>query len=279
MKNLIVTILVFLGGTAMAQKGMIKGLVKDKTTGEEIIGANVFIEGTTTGAATDVFGAFQFQVEPGTYNLVATFIGYANFKVEGLQVAAGEEVSLTISMQTDDVQLEEVVVVGQADKTAETVLLLDRKNAVEIKQSIGAQELSRKGVGDAQAAVTKITGVSKQEGVKNVFVRGLGDRYNSTSLNGLPLPSEDPEYKNISLEFFASDIINSIDVNKTFNPSLYGDVDGANINIISKELFEDRELKISASTGVNTVAMDKTFLKADGTKFLGTGMDDCNPLI
>jgi len=49
--------------------------------------------------------------------------------------------------------------------------------------------------------VAQVSGISKQEGVKNVFVRGLGDRYNATLLNGFPIPSEDPEYKNIALEF------------------------------------------------------------------------------
>jgi outer membrane receptor protein involved in Fe transport len=278
MKNLFVTVLVFLGTTTFAQKAIIKGIVKDKITNEEVIGANVFLEGTTTGAATDLFGSFQFSVDPGTYNVLATYIGYANFKATDLTVVAGEEVNLTILLQTDDIQLEEVVVIGKSDKAAETVLLLDRKNAIEIKQSIGAQELSRKGVSNAEAAVTKVTGVSKQEGVKNVFVRGLGDRYNSTSLNGLPLPSEDPEYKNISLDFFASDVINSIDINKTFNSSLFGDVDGANINIVSKELFEDKEFKISASTGFNSQAVGQNFLRADGTNNLGTGHKNGNPL-
>ncbi|WP_185154410.1 TonB-dependent receptor [Fulvivirga sp. M361] len=279
MKSLIITCLLsFSTVLALAQKGTLKGVVKDKETGEEIIGANVFIEGTTVGSATDVFGAFTFQVEPGTYNLVATFVGYANFRVTDLTVSEGEEVNLTLQLQTDDVQLEEVVVTAKADKASETLLLLDRKQSIEIKQSIGAQELSRKGVGDAEAAVTKVTGVSKQEGVKNVFVRGLGDRYNSTSLNGLPLPSEDPEYKNISLDFFSSDIINSIDINKTFNSSLFGDVDGANINIVSKELFEDQELQVSASVGFNTQAIGQDFLRADGTNGIGTGTEKGNPI-
>ena len=62
-----------------------------------------------------------------------------------------------------------------------------------------------------------MAGVSKQEGVKNVFVRGLGDRYNATTFNGFPIPSEDPEYKNISLDFFSTDIIQTVGVNKAFN--------------------------------------------------------------
>ena len=100
-----------------------------------------------------------------------------------------------------------------------------------MKQAIGAQELTRKGVSDAAAAVVKTTGVAKSEGVNSVFVRGLGDRYNSTCLNGLPLPSENPLYKNISLDFFQSNIIKNININKTFSANLSGDNSGANIDI------------------------------------------------
>jgi hypothetical protein len=77
---------------------------------------------------------------------------------------------------------------------------MDQKNAVEIKQSIGSQELARKGVSDVATAVTKTSGITKQEGSGNIFVRGLGDRYNSTTMNGLPIPSNDPEKKNLNLE-------------------------------------------------------------------------------
>src|SRR5690606_24000814 len=111
-------------------------------------------------------------------------------------------------------------------------------------EKIGSQELTRKGVSDAEGALTKMSGVTKSASGANVFVRGLGDRYNSTTLNGLALPSEDPLNKNISLDFFGTDIIQSIGVNKTFNPILGGDVAGADIDIVSKELTEDAFLEI-----------------------------------
>ncbi|MGS0526120.1 TonB-dependent receptor plug domain-containing protein [Zobellia nedashkovskayae] len=60
---------------------------------------------------------------------------------------------------------------------------------------MGSQELARKGVSDAATAVTKVTGISKEEGSGNVYVRGLGDRFNITTLNGLPLPSNNTSKK------------------------------------------------------------------------------------
>lgn len=208
--------LFLLMGAAFSQ-GSIAGLVKDATTGESIIGANIILKGTQTGASTDIEGKFLINnVAEGTHTLLITFVTYKTQEVE-VVVENGKRSTIgDVQLAEEAQELKEVVVRGVADKTSESVLLLDRKKSIDIVTNIGAQELTRKGVSDAQAAVVQVTGVSKQEGVKNVFVRGLGDRYNSTSLNGLPLPSENPELKNISLELFSSDIISSIDVNKTF---------------------------------------------------------------
>src|SRR5699024_746113 len=162
--------------------------------------------------------------------------------------------------------LETVSLVSEANRETESVLLLDQKEAITAMQSIGARELSRKGVGDAQMAVSKVSGISKQEGVKNVFVRGLGDRYNATLLNGMPIPSEDPEYKNISLEFFGSDIIQNIRVSKVFSGSNGGDVAGAIIDITSKELIGNQAFDVEASLGVNSETTKVDFLSQEDRK-------------
>ena len=88
-------------------------------------------------------------------------------------------------------------------------------------------------------------------------------------MNELPLPSEDPEYKNIALDFFASDIIESVGINKTFSTPIYGDVAGANINIISKELNGSGSLQFSISPEVNSRAIGKDFLIMDNAKYIG----------
>jgi len=149
------------------------------------------------------------------------------------------------------------------------MLLLEQQKAVIAVQSVGVRELSRKGVSDAEGAVTKVAGVSKQDGVKNVFVRGLGDRYNATTFNGFALPSEDPEYKNISLDFFGTDIIQSVGVNKAFNAGGSSDVGGATIDIVSKELIGSGNLGFGISGGLNTQTVAADFLKQDGVNFMG----------
>jgi hypothetical protein len=86
------------------------------------------------------------------------------------------------------------------------------------------------------------SGITKQEGSGNIFVRGLGDRYNSTTMNGLPIPSNDPEKKNLNLEIFSTDIVEYISIDKVYGGSIYGDFAGGNVDII--KTTKERVLKL-----------------------------------
>ncbi len=278
---LMIAVFVLTSQLKAQETGSIVGKLTDKEVNDEpLVFANVLIKGTTKGATSDFDGLYEIaDLEPGSYVVVFSYLGYETVEIPNVVVEAGKVTTVNIPMAANEgVSLDEVVVVTVARKDSETALLLDQKKAIEIKTSIGAQELARKGVSDAEGAVTKVTGVSKQEGVKNVFVRGLGDRYNSTTLNGLPLPSEDPEYKNIALDFFSSDIINSVGINKAFGAALYGDVAGANIDIESKELAGGGELGFSLSTGINTRTVSQDFLVKDGTDWFGTPINRSVPI-
>nr|WP_321450123.1 TonB-dependent receptor [uncultured Carboxylicivirga sp.] len=263
-------ILVAVFSQGMAQTGILRGKVTDKTTGEELVGAAIVVDGTTTGTITNFMGEYQMPpLEPGTYNIRVQYISYEPQVKQGVVITADGETVLDFQLGTAEMDLEEVQVVAKANRESENLLLLEQKKAVMATQTVGAQEMSRKGASDAEAAVTKVSGISKQEGVKNVFVRGLGDRYNSTTLNGFALPSEDPEYKNISLDFFSSDVIKTVGVNKVFSANQTGDVGGAIINIESKELVGDRELSLNGSVGANAATFGETFLSPDGINGFG----------
>ncbi len=252
------------------QEATVKGLVTDLKTKEPLVGATVMFEGTTTGTVTDFDGVYRIErIKPGTYTIRCSFISYETILREKVTVGPNQALEINFALKESTVGIEEVKVVGQANRRSENMLLLEQKNSVVAAQAIGAQEIARKGVSNAEGAVTKVSGISKQEGVKNVFVRGLGDRFNSTSFNGFPVPSEDPEYKNISLDFFASDMIQAVGVSKVFNAKMSGDAGGAGINISPRELTGDAEFGIGASAGINTSAVSKDFLKPDGINAFG----------
>lgn len=255
----------------------IKGQIKDSDSKEPLIGATVQIIGSSMGAVTDIDGNFQLAgVEDGIYDIEIKYVGYKTVVKRQIKIEDNRIVTLDFELKADTQMLSDVTVVAKANRESESVTLLEQKKSIVAVQSVGAKELSRKGVGDAQGAVTKVSGISKQEGVKNVFVRGLGDRYNLTTLNRFPIPSEDPEYKNIALDFFSTDIIQSVDVNKTFGGTMASDVAGAGINISSKELVGRSELKASVSAGANTNVMRSGVMQMDGVNAFGFAQS-CEP--
>jgi len=263
LKFLVIALFTVVMGFAQ-EKATLNGTLTDKDmNGEPLPFASITVKGTTMSTTADETGNYTLSVPAGEQTIVFTFLGYETKEV-AVTFTAGETQTLNQELGSTSVQLNDVVIETVVNREKEAALLLDQKNAVEMKQVIGSQELSRKGVGDAAGAVAKTTGVAKAEGVNNVFVRGLGDRYNSTTLNGLPLPSEDPEYKNISLEFFGANIIKNVGINKTFSANLYGDVGGANIDITSKDADKKSILSASAGVGFNTNALSNTVLVADG---------------
>tara|TARA_R110000868_G_scaffold125037_2_gene330346 strand:- start:8809 stop:11643 length:2835 start_codon:yes stop_codon:yes gene_type:complete len=253
--------------------GSIVGKIIDKEANDEPLAfANVLIKGTTKGTTTDFDGLYEVpNIAPGTYTLNFSYLGYESVEIPNVSVEAGKVTTINIPMSASEgVSLQEVVVTTTARKDSETALLLDQKRAIEMKTSIGAQELARKGVSDVATAVTKTTGISKQEGSGNVFVRGLGDRYNMTTLNGLPLPSNNTAKKNIDLDVFSTDIVEFIGIDKTYTARNYGDYAGANIDISSRNYKGDGFLELGVGIGGNSEALgQKDFYLYDGPDFTG----------
>lgn len=243
--------------------GSIIGKVLDKDMNDEPLPfANILIEGTSIGTTTDFDGLFELNdLSPGDYQVLVSFVGYETQRV-AVTVAAEKITEFNISIGTLSDALDEVIVTTVARKDSEMALLINQKNALVMKQEIGAEEISKKGISDAATAVVKTSGVSRQEGSGTIFVRGLGDRYNITLYNGLPLPSNSPSRKNIDLGLFTTDIVKSISIDKAFQAIHYGDFAGASINIIPKETAGNTLLNFSLGGGVNsTVAkLDQFYL-------------------
>ncbi|MCH5600245.1 carboxypeptidase-like regulatory domain-containing protein [Niabella ginsengisoli] len=252
-----------------AQTGSIKGRVTNDK-GVVIAGASIIINGTSRGVTSDVNGEYKMgNIASGEITLKCSFISYDS-TVLTATVTADKEAILDFVLTESKTTMQGVVVSATGgNRESESRLLSEQKKTIIAVQAIGAQELSRKGISNAEAGVARISGISKQDGLKNVFVRGLGDRYNSTTLNGFAVPSEDPEFKNIALDFFTNDMIQSIGVNKVFNASMNGDVGGALIDIRSKELIGNSELQVSLSSSINSQVPGSNFYLPEGLNKLG----------
>jgi TonB-dependent receptor len=269
-KILLITLLIFSQSFTAQDSGTLKGILTDKETNNEPLPfANVQIKGTSRGTTTDFDGNYVLKVPSGTHIVVFSFLGYKSVE-KPFTIKAGETVTINQLMSAEEgVALDDVVIKASSTKNTANALLLAQKKATVIKESIGSVELAKQGVSDAAGAVTKISGVSKQEGSNNVYVRGLGDRYLNTTLNGLSLPSNDVNKKNIDLGLFPSDVIQSVSISKAYSPEFYGDFAAGNIDITSKEFSGNSFFNVSLSSGVNTRAADKDFRKSEGTGQVG----------
>ncbi|CAM1359215.1 TonB-dependent receptor [Tenacibaculum soleae] len=271
MKKIIVITLLSLCSFAYSQnKGTVSGTVTDKEMNNEALPfANVFIKGTSIGATTDFDGKYTLSVPTGNQTIVFSFVGYQTIEKQ-IIVKTNETLKVNQALGANEgVALDEIEIKASVSKDKASVLLLDQKRATVIKESIGAQELSSKGISDAAGAVAKISGVSKQEGSNNVYVRGLGDRYLNTTMNGLSLPSNDIAKKNIDLNLFPSDIIQNVSISKAYSSTFYGDFAAGNINVSSKEYNGNGFVEIGMSSGVNSRAMGENFKKSEGTGNFG----------
>ncbi|MFH4964692.1 TonB-dependent receptor [Gaetbulibacter sp. M235] len=271
MKKIILLFILFVSTFSYAQNtGSIVGKLTDKEYNDEPLAfANVLIKGTTKGTTSDIDGLYGFEnLDAGSYTLIFSFVGYETLEINA-QVIAGKVTEINVPMSASAASLDEVVITTTTKRESETALLLEQKKAVEIKQSIGAEELSRKGVSDAAGAISKISGISKQEGSSNVYVRGLGDRYLNTTLNGLSLPSNDVNKKNIDLNLFSTDVIENVSVAKAYSSKFYGDFSAGNVDIKSKDYTGNGFIDITLGTGFNTNAIGKNFVRSEGTGFFG----------
>ncbi|MGK0379741.1 MAG: hypothetical protein ACJA1Z_003569, partial [Patiriisocius sp.] len=237
MKYLFTLVLFAICLTSVAQNtGSIVGKLTDKDADNSPLPfASVIIKGTITGTTSDFDGLYAIDnLDAGEYIIQISFVGYKTVEFSA-KVEAGKVTTINVPLGASAAALDEVIITTTVRRESEVALLLEQKKATTIIQSIGSDELARKGVSDAAGAVTKISGISKQEGGSNVYVRGLGDRYLNTTYNGLSLPSNDIDKKNIDLGLFSSDVIQSVGVSKAYSSKFYGDFSAGNINIVSKQ--------------------------------------------
>ncbi|WP_111707167.1 TonB-dependent receptor [Lutibacter citreus] len=254
MKKLFIVIFVFVNTLIIGQtKGTISGLVLDKEVDNSPLPfANVFVKGTTIGTTTEFEGTYSFQVDPGTYTVIFSFIGYETIEVLNVVVNEDETTVLNKTLSASQgVSLNEIQITGSSKKESETALLSEQKKATAIKESIGSERLAKTGVSNAAAATSKISGVTKNEGSGDIYIRGLGDRYLSSTMNGLPIPSDDVEKKNIDLNLFSTDIIQNVGISKTYATESYADQTSGNVDITTKG-YNGGKFTVGLTAGSNT---------------------------
>lgn len=261
-------ILVPLGVAASTQQaGSIRGIVTDKEFGGPLSAVQVSTVETGQKTTTTDQGHFVFtQVPPGTYTLVFTKEGYIRQVKGGVAVAADSLTDLDVQLAGEVNEMDEFVVQDtlRIDAGSEAALLQLRFNNAALMDSIGAEMMSRAGIGDAAAALRLVSGASVQGG-KYAVIRGLPDRYVSSQMNGVRLPTADADKRAVQLDQFPAAVIESIQVTKTFTPDQQGDASGGAVNVRLKSIPNETIFQIRGQYNYNTqVSGIDNFLTYDG---------------
>lgn len=240
-------------GLALAQEtGAVSGVVVSTWDGSPVPGVVVTVRGTTLAAQTDANGRFQLDsVPPGEQVLRFSKSGFAAAMVTEARVLPGQTTVVNGNLRPEFYELEEFEVTAEEFTEQTEQILEERKEVSTLMDALGSEQISRLGAGDAAEALSKVTGASVAEG-KFAVIRGLADRYTSTTLNGNEVPSADPDRKAAQLDLFPSQFIGRMDVSKTFSPDMPGGFAGGAINIVTRD-FPDRFIfNFSAGTSYNT---------------------------
>jgi TonB-dependent receptor len=260
MKYLGLLFIQFICFTVFTQVGTLQGTVIDETTKETLPGAKVLVENSTKVTLTDFDGKFTFNnLTVGTHKISISYSTYTTKQVE-IQIQANQISNVTISLSSIVSDQEEVVVKGTLKKDSEASVLLERKNAAIVTDGISAQSIKKAGDGDVSGAAKRITGVTIRNG-KYIYVRGLGDRYTQTTLNGMVIPGLDPDVNAIQLDIFPTSIIENLNVSKTCSADLYGDFTGGLVNIVTKKFPGSKNTQISLGLDYNpSMHFNKDFM-------------------
>lgn len=265
-------ILLLVLSTMTAMAGNIKGTVLDKQTKEPLTGATIQITGTAQGVVADIDGNYTLNVNDGTYTITVRYIGYKDILLNSIKVKA--ETLLNFEMESDAQALGEVSVVAKKNLEGERALQMERQKATLAIENLGAKEMSIKGISNVEEGVKKITGISIAS-AGQLIVRGLGDRYSTTTLNGLPIASPNPDNKLIPLDIFPASTVQNITVSKVYDASAFADYSGAHIDISTKENVGSDFLSINFNAGgkFNTLGKDFYRMDRDGSLFKTPSLD------
>lgn len=264
-------------GIVPAGRDGLKGVVSDIVTGEPLIGAGILIEGTSRGTVTDLDGTYVLPLSQGTHTLSVTYIGYTTVTLDitvgpdgNGKVQAPDDTSIALTGQglviylaPDSQALADAVVTARKNLESLQALQNERIRSGFAIENMGAKEMSIKGISNAQESVAKLSGISIAS-AGQLIVRGLGDRYSTTTLNGLPIASPNPDNKLIPLDIFPASTIQNITVSKVYEAGSFADYSGAHVDISTKEGQSEDFFNLSFSTGGYFHTLGRDFYRMDG---------------
>ncbi len=239
---------------------------------DPVAGAIVEIVGTGKSVETNAEGVFTFSaVASGNITIEASKLGFTS-NTQSATALPGQKLTINIVLkvkaadgESEETMLEEETVVGEFQEGNQGDFNLTiNMEAPKLTATMGREEFTKNNVSDAGEAIAKVSGANIVDG-KYAVVRGLADRYVTTTFNGGQIASADPSRKAVQLDLFPTSSIEQIRVDKTYSPNLPGDFGGGAIDIITRTMPEERILQISTKVSYNDALEDKIFTRSESS--------------
>ncbi|MDF7812906.1 TonB-dependent receptor [Hymenobacter sp. YC55] len=258
----------------MAQQGSIVGKVTDKKTGDGVIGATVIVTGTVQAAPVDVEGNYELKLDPGTYNITMTYIGYKPLTFTGIAVTAGNKTTLNGSMEESATSLKEVTVTGQKQTGTEVALIQDLKKSEVVVSGMSNDQIVKSLDRDAAEVVKRIPGVTIQSN-NYIVIRGLAERYNTVLLNDALTPSAEVDTRSFSFDILPSSVIDRLLIFKSGSPELPGEMGGGVVKVYTKNSVLENTTSLTVSGWVRSgTTFKNNYLTNDRSSTDWLGFDD-----
>ncbi len=270
-------LLLGLAGAVAAQEaelGKISGRIVDEETARPLSLAQISVPSLNTGTLSDVDGRWTLQAVPaGTYDIVARLIGYASKTITGVRVVSGGNATIDISLPPRAIELNELTVTVADQRGTASAVLQNRRTAPAVTDAIGREQIADSPDSDAAAALARVPGVSIVD-KKFVFVRGLGERYGNTTLDGAVMPSPIADRKAVPLDLVPASFIENVSTSKSYLPRQPADYAGGLVQIETRRVPGESFFKIGFGTGMETATTGKSGLGYAGSGLDFLGIDD-----
>ncbi|MCB9069898.1 MAG: carboxypeptidase-like regulatory domain-containing protein [Calditrichae bacterium] len=240
--------------SAMFGQGRLIGLVTDSLTNNELIGANVYLEGTALGTSTDSDGAYRIDGIPaGSYRLVVSYLGYQE-KFKSIQVVDDETQTVNILLIYDVVQGKEVTITAQAE--GQVAAINQQINSKTIMNVVSEEKIQELPDANAAEAVGRLPGVAIERSggeANKVVLRGLDPVFTTITIDGVRVPTTGVDARDVDLSTISQGSLAGIELHKAITSDMDGDGIAGSINFVTRKAPAKRTLKLDARGAYNGI--------------------------
>ncbi len=235
-------------------QGNLRGIISDSLSNKPLVGANVFLQGTALGSATDLEGQYVIpNIPEGNYTLKISYIGYKTKQVD-IIIVKNRSTLLDVVLVPDVVEGEEVLVTGQA--SGQMSAINQQRSSNTIINVVSEEKIQELPDANAAESIGRLPGVSVTRSggeATKIVLRGMSDQYTTVTIDGVRIPSTDAQGRGIDLSAISQSSLAGIELYKAITSDKDGDAIAGSVNLVTKKAPSHRELRGTFYGGYNSI--------------------------